>query len=103
MNAVTCQAKVTAMKAIEFQSHLIDGKILVPAECGLQEGQDVRVLILVEDATTTSRLLNLQSRASGIRLKDHGREIRWFVKIRANMPTRLRHQSHTRGSQFNRG
>ena len=43
------------MKAIEFQSHLIDGKILVPAECGLQEGRDVRVLILVEDATRTSR------------------------------------------------
>ena len=38
------------MKAIEFQSHLVDGKIPVPAECGLQEGQDVRVLILVEDA-----------------------------------------------------
>ncbi len=44
------------MKAIEFQTHLVDGKILVPAECGLQEGQDVRVLILVEDATITSQL-----------------------------------------------
>ena len=43
------------MKAIEFQSHLVDGKILVSAECGLQEGQDVRVLILVEDDTATSR------------------------------------------------
>ncbi len=37
------------MKAIEFQSHLVDGKILVPAECGLREGQDVRVLILVKE------------------------------------------------------
>ena len=43
------------MKAIEFQSHLVDGKILVPAECGLQEGQDVRVLILVEDARILNR------------------------------------------------
>ena len=38
-----------AMKAIEFQSHLENEKIPVPAECGLQEGQDVRVLILVKD------------------------------------------------------
>ncbi len=43
------------MKAIEFQSHLVDGKIVVPAECGLQEGQDVRVLILVEDARISNR------------------------------------------------
>ena len=43
------------MKAIEFQSHLVDGKIDVPAECGLQEGQDVRVLILVEDARISNR------------------------------------------------
>ena len=41
--------KEPAMKAIEFQSHLENGKIPVPAECGLQEGQDVRVLILVKD------------------------------------------------------
>ena len=47
--------KKPAMKAIEFQSHLIDGKIPVPAECGLLEGQDVRVLILVQDSITTIR------------------------------------------------
>ena len=43
------------MKAIEFQSHLVDGKIPVPAECGLQDGQDVRVLILVEESQKTNR------------------------------------------------
>lgn len=43
------------MKAIEFQSHLENGKIPVPAECGLREGQDVRVLILVEDSKVTNR------------------------------------------------
>jgi hypothetical protein len=36
------QVQGTVMKAIEFQSHLVDGKILVPAECGLQEGQDIK-------------------------------------------------------------
>lgn len=41
--------KEPTMKAIEFQSHLENGKIPVPADSGLQEGQDVRVLILVKD------------------------------------------------------
>lgn len=51
------------MKAIEFQSHLVDGKIVVPAECGLQEGQDVRVLILVEDARDSSRLAQSENQS----------------------------------------
>jgi hypothetical protein len=51
------------MKAIEFQSHLIDGKILVPAECGLQEGQDVRVLILVKDDLPAASVENADHRA----------------------------------------
>ena len=38
--------KGATMKAIEFQTHLVNGTIPVPAECGLQ---DVRVLILVKD------------------------------------------------------
>jgi hypothetical protein len=42
MNAIMFQVQGTVMKAIEFQSHLVDGKILVPAECGLQEGQDIK-------------------------------------------------------------
>ena len=37
------------MKAIEFQSQLENGKISVPADCGLQNGQGVRVLILVNE------------------------------------------------------
>jgi hypothetical protein len=44
------------MKAIEFQSHLVDGKIHVPAEFGLPEGQDFRVLILVEQDHLVSSL-----------------------------------------------
>ena len=46
-------------------------------------------------ATKTLRELMIQ----GCVLNDGPR----FVKIRANLPTRLRHQRHTRGSQFNRG
>ncbi len=38
------------MKAIEFQSQLENGKISVPVDCGLQNGQGVRVLILVNEA-----------------------------------------------------
>jgi len=37
------------MKAVEFQSQLENGVIQVPAECGLLDGQDVRVLILVNE------------------------------------------------------
>jgi len=37
------------MKAIEFQSQLEHGIIQVPEECGLLDGQDVRVLILVNE------------------------------------------------------
>ena len=40
------------MKAIEFQSQLTNGKILVPPECGLENGQDVRVLILVDESVS---------------------------------------------------
>ena len=41
------------MKAIEFQSHLENGKIPVPTNCGLLDGQGVRVLILLTEATQT--------------------------------------------------
>jgi len=37
------------MKAIDFQSQLENGMIQVPVECGHLDGQDVRVLILVND------------------------------------------------------
>ena len=37
------------MKAIEFKSQLENGMIQVPTECGLLDGQDVRVLILVNE------------------------------------------------------
>ncbi len=51
------------MKAIEFPSHLVDGKILVPAEFGLQEGQTFRVLILVESDLPASSVENADHRA----------------------------------------
>jgi hypothetical protein len=38
------------MKAIEFLSQLENGVIQIPAECGLLDGQNVRVLILVNEA-----------------------------------------------------
>ncbi|MEJ7593290.1 MAG: hypothetical protein WKF77_17235 [Planctomycetaceae bacterium] len=37
------------MKAMEFQSQLEHGMIQVQAECGLLDGHDVRVLILVNE------------------------------------------------------
>ena len=36
-------------RVIEFQSQLENGMIQVPTECGLLDGQDVRVLILVNE------------------------------------------------------
>lgn len=41
------------MKAVEFKSQLENGKIVVPMESGLAEGQAVRVLVLVEDLAQT--------------------------------------------------
>lgn len=77
-----------AMKAIEFQSHLVDGKILVPAECGLQEGQDVRVLILVEDAIPPSSTEGADHRAVWKRTEGawHGELVR---EDQGDYPTRL--------------
>jgi len=49
------------MKAIEFASTVCEGKIAVPESCGFQDGQPVRVLILIDesktisDSTTTAR------------------------------------------------
>ena len=42
------------MTAIEFASKVFEGKIVVPESSGLQDGQRVRVLILIDDSTTVS-------------------------------------------------
>lgn len=76
------------MKAVEFKSQLENGKIAVPMESGLAEGQAVRVLVLVEDHAPNQPVQTADKRAFWQRTEGawHGELVR---EAQGDYPTRL--------------
>ena len=72
------------MQAIEFNSLLEHGQIAVPKTLHLAEGQPVRVLILLDEATEKKVPGKLIIKACGREQPGHGRAGNWFGSRRAS-------------------